>query len=79
MTKELFDAIAAIEKKAGKDWMRIFKRLETAAELIAEAKIYGVEVSGEQAEEALALLRETPDGEISDEEMTGIAGGKIDL
>ncbi len=77
MTKELLDKIHDIENSLRTAWIGRFEALETPEAIIAEAKSLGVELTREEASEALSLLKKPEGGEITDEEMTGIAGGAI--
>jgi len=76
MTKKLMNAIAVLEEKAGKNWIEEFKIVTTEEELIEKAKSFGIELTPEEAKEGLSILRNNS-SELSDDDLSGIAGGKF--
>lgn len=77
MTKELIEKIREMETKVGKDWVQQFEGLTTKEELIKKAKENGVILSTDLADEGLKLIEASEKDELSEEELTAVAGGKI--
>ena len=77
MTKELLEKMKEIESKAGKGWLKAFEDLETSQEVIEKAAEYNVTLSKELGEESLKLLNSDNFEELSEEELSTVAGGKI--
>ncbi len=77
MTKELLEKIREIETKLGKDWVQHFEGITTKEELIETAKENGIELSPVLAEEGLKLIEANEKDELSEEELSAVAGGKI--
>ena len=77
MTKELLEKIREIESKLGKDWVQQFENLSTKEALIATAQKNGIELTPEVAQEGLALIQANEKKELSEEELSAVAGGKI--
>jgi len=77
MTKKLMNTIAVLEEKAGKNWIEEFKIVTTEEELIEKANKFGIELTPEVAKEGLSILRNDSSSELSDDDLSGIAGGKI--
>ena len=77
MTKALLEKIREIEEKVGKDWIEIFENLSTEAEIIEQAKKNGVELTQALAKEGLQLIQANQKDELSESELSAVAGGKI--
>ena len=77
MTKALLEKIKEIESKMGKDWIQKFENLSTKELLIETAQKNGIELTPELAQEGLTMLRANENDELSEEELTAVAGGKI--
>ena len=77
MTKALLEKIREIEEKMGKDWIQIFENLSTKEEIMEQAKKNGVELTPALAEEGLQLIRANEKDELSEQELSAVAGGKI--
>ena len=77
MTKPFFEKIREIESKMGKDWVQQFEGLSTKEELIKVAGENGVELSDDMAQEGLKLIQANEKDELSEEELSAVAGGKI--
>lgn len=77
MTKELMLKIREIEEKAGKNWIEEFRDVNSGEELTEKAGKYGIELTPEMAEEGIALLKDNSSAELSEDELSGIAGGKL--
>jgi len=75
MTKELHEKLKQFEEKAGADWFNKLDGITTTEQLIKEGTEYGITLSEEQAQEGLDLLK-TDGKELSEEELSAIAGGK---
>ena len=52
------------------------KEAKSVEEIVAIAKEYGKEVTPEQAQELLNRMKGSASGELSDEELDAVAGGK---
>jgi len=77
MTKAFLEKIREIESKMGNDWLKQFEGFSTKEELIKVANENGVALSNELAQEGLNLLRANEKDELSEEELSAVAGGKI--
>lgn len=77
MTKELMNVVSVLEEKAGKTWIEEFRNVDSGEELMEKAGKYGIELTPEMAEEGIALLKGNTTAELSEEELSGIAGGKF--
>lgn len=77
MTKELLEKIRKLETKLGKEWVQLFEGVSTKDELRETAKKNGIELSSAMAEEGLKLIEANENGELSEEELSAVAGGKI--
>lgn len=77
MTKELMLKIREIEEKVGKNWIEEFRDVNSREELTEKAGKYGIELTPEMAEEGIALLNGNASAELSEDELSGIAGGKL--
>ena len=77
MTKALLEKIREIESKMGKDWIQKFEGLSTKEELIETAQKNGIVLTPELAQEGLAMLQANENNELSEEELSAVAGGKI--
>jgi len=77
MTKELLEKIREIESKMGKDWVQQFKEVSTKEELIEKAKQNNIKLTPALAEEGLKLIEANEKDELSEEELSAVAGGKI--
>lgn len=75
MTKALLEKIKEIEEKLGQGWMKKLEGLKTVEELKKKANELEIELTEEQATEALSLLINETE-ELSEKELTAIAGGK---
>ncbi|HOO34259.1 MAG TPA: hypothetical protein PK466_13805 [Thermotogota bacterium] len=76
MTKELLGKIREMEEKLGQDWLREFESVATVDLLKAKAEEYGITLTEEQAKEAFSHLNGNESEELSDEELSAVAGGK---
>jgi len=74
MTKELLEKIKEIEGKLGTSWMKELEGLKTVEELKKKATEFGIELTDEQAVEALKLLSDDAK-ELSEEELFAVTGG----
>jgi len=77
MTKNLMLKIREIEEKAGSFWIEEFKNVVTEEELVEKAKKFGIELTSEETKEGLSILRNDSSSELSDDDLSGIAGGKF--
>ncbi len=77
MTKELMNVIGILEEKAGKTWIEEFRNVDSREELTEKAGKYGIKLTPEMAEEGIALLKGNTAAELSEDELSGIAGGKF--
>ena len=77
MTKALLEKIREIESKMGRDWIQKFEELSTKEELMVTAQKNGIELTPELAQEGLAMIRANEKDELSEEELSAVAGGKI--
>ena len=77
MTKELLEKIREIESKMGKGWIQKFETLSTKEELIETAQKNGIELTPELAQEGLTMLQANENNELSEKELSAVAGGKI--
>ena len=77
MTKELMNVIGILEEKAGKNWIEEFRDVNSGEKLTEKAGKYGIELTPEMVEEGIALLNGNTTAELSEEELSGIAGGKF--
>jgi hypothetical protein len=75
MTKELLEKIKEIEEKLGQEWMKELESLKTVEELKKKATELKIELTEEQAMEALKLLSDETE-ELNEEELAAVAGGK---
>ena len=76
MTKELHEKLRQFEEKAGADWLNHLSGITTSEQLIKVGSEYGITLSQVQALEGLDLLK-TDGKELSEEELSAIAGGKF--
>ena len=74
MTKELHEKFKQFEEKAGADWFNKLNGITTTEQLIKAGAEYGITLSEIQAQEGLNLLK-TDGNELSEEELSSIAGG----
>ncbi|HPF16198.1 MAG TPA: hypothetical protein P5107_05350 [Thermotogota bacterium] len=77
MTKELLEKIREIETKMGKVWAQQFEGITKTEELIKKAKENGIELTPDLAEEGLKIIEANEKNELSEEELSAVAGGKI--
>ena len=75
MTKELHEKLKHFEEKAGTDWFNKLNSVTTTEQLIKASAEFGITLSEIQAQEGLNLLK-TDGRELSEEELSAIAGGK---
>jgi len=73
MTKELLAKIKEIEEKLGTGWMKELEGLKTVEELKKKATELGIELTDEQAKEALMLLSD--ETKMSEEDLVNVTGG----
>jgi len=76
MTKELHEKLKQFEEKAGADWLNHLSGITTSEQLIKVGSEYGITLSEIQAQEGLDLLK-TDGKELSEDELSAIAGGKF--
>ncbi|MFW6352000.1 MAG: bacteriocin [Bacteroidota bacterium] len=76
MTKELHEKIKQFEEKAGTDWFSKLDGITNTEQLIKTGTDYGISLTEAQAQEGLDLLK-TGGKELSEEELSSIAGGKL--
>jgi len=76
MTKELHEKLKQFEEKAGADWLNHLSGITTSEQLIKVGSEYGITLSQVQAQEGLDLLK-TDGKELSEDELSAIAGGKF--
>ena len=76
MTKELHGKLKQFEEKAGADWLNHLSGITTSEQLIKVGSEYGITLSQVQAQEGLDLLK-TDGKELSEDELSAIAGGKF--
>jgi len=76
MTKELHEKLKQFEEKAGSDWLNKLNDITTTEQLIQAGTEYGITLSEVQAQEGLDLLK-TDVKELSEEDLSAIAGGKL--
>ena len=76
MTKELHEKLKQFEEKAGSDWFNQLNGITTTEQLIKAGSEYGITLSEVQAQEGLNLLK-TDGKELSEEDLSAIAGGKL--
>jgi len=74
MTKELQEIIRQFEEKVGVGWLKSLEGITTTDELIEMGTEYGITFSEAQAQEGLKFLK-TEAKELSEKELSGIAGG----
>jgi len=74
MTIELQEKIKQFEEKIGAGWLKHFEEINTTHELIEMGTEYGINLSEAQAQEVLKFLK-TEAKELSEKELSGIAGG----
>jgi len=77
MTKELLEKLKELEKNAGKGWLRHFEGLKTSDDIILKAAQFDVMLTKALGEESLILLQSNETEELTEEELSAIAGGKI--
>jgi len=77
MTKELMNVISVLEEKAGKKWVEELKNVNSKEELMEKAEKFGIKLTPEIAQEGIALLKDNSPAELSDDDLSGIAGGKF--
>ncbi len=75
MTKELLEKIKEIEEKLGQGWMKELEGIASVEELQKKAADYGIELSNTNTEEALELMKDNGSEELSEEELSAVAGG----
>jgi hypothetical protein len=75
MTKALLEKIKEMEEKLGKGWMQQLEGINTKEELVKKASALGIELREEQATEAMAFLTNDTDEELSEAELSAVAGG----
>ena len=76
MTKELHEKLKQFEEKAESDWFNQLNGITTTEQLIKAGSEYGITLSEVQAQEGLNLLK-TDGKELSEEDLSAIAGGKL--
>ena len=76
MTKGLHEKLKQFEEKAGNDWFNKLNGISTTEQLIKAGSEYGITLSETQAQEGLDLLK-TDGKELSEDELSTIAGGKF--
>ena len=74
MTKALLEKIKEMEERVGQGWMKELEGLKTVEELKKKATELEIELTEEQATEALKLLNDEAE-ELSEEELSVVAGG----
>ncbi len=77
MTKELLEKIKEIEEKLGQDWMKELDSISTPESLKQKAEGFGITFTDTMATEAIKLLNSDKGEELSEEELSAVAGGKI--
>ncbi|MFP4461978.1 MAG: hypothetical protein ACLFQE_07245 [Thermotogota bacterium] len=77
MTQTLLEKMKLAEEKVGKDWLNELGDCETKQQLKIKADEWGVVLSEQETEEAFGLLSNKKNGELSDEELAGYAGGLL--
>ncbi|HPF16849.1 MAG TPA: hypothetical protein P5107_09790 [Thermotogota bacterium] len=75
MTKALMDIVKQFEAKCGKDWLKEVSDLNSMDALKRKAEEWDIELSDELLQEAFGLLTEKGVDEMSEEQLTAIAGG----
>ena len=76
MTPTLLEKIKLAEEKIGKDWLKELGDCETKEQLENKANECGISLTDQETEEAFVLLS-NKNGELSDEELSGYAGGLL--
>jgi len=74
VTNELQAMFKRFEEKVGTDWVSTLGDITTTQQLIKEVAAYGITLSEAQAQEVLNFMK-TTDKELSEKELSGIAGG----
>ncbi len=74
MTKELLAKVKEIEEKLGSGWMKELEGLKTVEEMKKKATALDINLTDEQAVEALSLLSDESKV-MSEEELAALAGG----
>lgn len=74
MTNELQAMFKRFEEKIGTDWVSTLEGITTTQRLIKEGAEYGITLSEAQAQEVLNFIK-TTGKELSEKELSGIAGG----
>jgi len=78
MTQALLEKMKVAEEKIGKDWLKELGDCETKQQLKNRADEWGVGLTDQETEEAFGLLSKK-NGDLSDEELAGYAGGLLSL
>jgi len=69
------DIVKQFEAKCGKDWLKEVSDLNSMDALKRKAEEWDIELSDELLQEAFGLLTEKGVDEMSEEQLTAIAGG----
>jgi len=75
MTKALLEKIAMVEKKVGKDWIKSLTDVSTQEQLEAKVSEWGIKLTPAESKEAFGLLSKREDAELSERELSEVAGG----
>jgi len=75
MTKELMAKIKELEEKAGENWIGEFRFVKTKEELVQKVKKYDIDLTDEIADEALSLITDNSENELSETDLKNIAAG----
>ena len=75
MTKELLEKIKEIEEKLGQGWMKELEEITSVEALQKSMADRGIELTETLAEEAFNLLMNDEGEELSEEELSAVAGG----
>ena len=77
MTQTLLEKMKLAEEKMGKDWLKELGDCDSKQQLKTKADRWGIGLTDQETNEAFGLLSHKKNGELSDEELKGYAGGLL--
>ncbi len=75
MTKEFFDLMKGFEEKAGKNWLKLIKNIQSKNDLNVLLNKYGFDVSSDLLDNTYRLIDCSKSREVSDDELFAANGG----
>jgi hypothetical protein len=75
MTKELERILVGVKKEIGGNWMETFEKCDTVQKIQGKVKSFGFELTDNEAENLRDFLEKSSSEELSEAELSEIAGG----